>query len=72
MQGNKMLGILLVLFGAIGLAYGSFRYTSRDKVIDLGPIQATAERSHEFPMTPVAGAMVLAGGIVLLLALRKP
>lgn len=72
MQGNKMAGIILILLGAIGLAYGSFRYTSRDKVIDLGPIQATAERSHEFPMAPVAGAMVLAGGVVLLLALRKP
>lgn len=71
MQSNKLIGIVLILFGLVGLAYGSFRYTTRDKVIDLGPIQATAERSHEFPLPPIAGAMVLAGGIVLLLALRK-
>jgi hypothetical protein len=44
MKMNAVVGVLLIVFGVFALAYGGFTYTKREKVIDLGPIQATAER----------------------------
>ena len=63
---NKTLGIVLVVLGLIGLAWGGFTYTTREKVVDLGPIHATREKTHTVPLPPIAGAAALVGGILLL------
>ena len=68
---NKILGIILIVLGLIGLAWGGFTYTTREKVVDIGPIHATREKTHDVPLPPVAGALALVGGIVLLVAGRK-
>ncbi len=65
---NKILGIVLVVLGIIGLAWGGFAYTSREKVVDIGPIHATRDKTHVVPLPPLAGAAALIGGVVLLLA----
>lgn len=65
---NKVLGVALVVLGMVGLAWGGFAYTSREKVADIGPIHATREKTHVAPLPPLAGAAALIGGIVLLLA----
>ena len=62
----KIVGIILIVVGAIALAYGGITYTSREKVLDIGPIEATAERERTIPLPPVLGAVAVAGGIVLL------
>ena len=62
----KIVGIILIVVGAIALAYGGITYTSREKVLDIGPIEATAERERTIPLPPVLGALAVAGGIVLL------
>lgn len=62
----KIAGILLIVAGALALAYGGFSYTSREKIVDIGPIEATAERRNTVPLPPVLGAVALAGGVVLL------
>jgi hypothetical protein len=61
-------GILLIVVGVVGLAVGGINYTRREKVIDIGPIEATAERRERIPVPPVVGGIALAAGLVLLLA----
>ena len=62
---NRTLGIILIVLGLVGLAYGGFSYTTREKVIDLGPIHASRDETHSFPLPPIAGALLLVGGVVL-------
>ena len=62
---NKTIGVILIVLGLVGLAYGGFSYTTREKVLDLGPIEATKEKTHTVPLPPIAGALALIGGVVL-------
>ena len=68
---NKTLGIALIVLGLFGLAWGGFTYTTRETVIDMGPIHATRDKTHNVPLPPIAGAIALLGGVVLLVADRK-
>ena len=68
---KTVIGVLLIVVGLIGLIWGGVSYTRREKVIDLGPLQATAERRETIPVGPVVGGIALVGGIVLLVAGRK-
>ena len=67
----KIAGIVLIVIGVIALAYGGITYTKREKVLDIGPIEATAERRKTIPLPPVLGGVALAGGIVLLIVGSK-
>lgn len=68
---NKTLGMILVTLGLLGLASGGFTYTTTEKVVDIGPIHATREKTHNVPLPPIAGAVALSGGVVLLVVRRK-
>jgi len=68
MKTATVTGIILVVLGVIALAYGGISYTREEKVLDIGPIEATAERHERIPIPPVLGGLALAGGIVLLVA----
>lgn len=68
---SRMIGIVLIVLGLCGLAWGGFTYTTREKVVDIGPIHATREQTHNVLVPPVAGALALIGGIVLLAVGRK-
>jgi hypothetical protein len=63
----KIVAIVLIVLGAISLAYGGISYTRREKVLDVGPIQATAEKHETIPLPPVLGGIALAAGLGLLL-----
>ena len=63
---NRVLGSILIVLGIFGIAWGGFTYTTREKVIDIGPIHATREKTHDIPIPPVAGALALVGGIAVL------
>lgn len=63
---NKTLGVILVVLGLCGLAWGGFTYRTTEKVLDIGPIHATAEKEHNVPFPPIVGGIALIGGIVLL------
>jgi uncharacterized membrane protein YidH (DUF202 family) len=67
----KLIGILLIAFGIVALAVGGISYTKREKVIDLGPIQATAERQKTIPLSPLAGIGSIAAGVVLMIAASR-
>jgi len=66
MKLNALAGVLLILLGVVALAYQGITYTSRDTVIDVGPIHATADRQHTVPLSPVLGVVAIAGGAMLL------
>jgi hypothetical protein len=59
-------GALLVLLGAAALVYQGFTYTTREKILDIGPIVATRETQKTIPLSPVLGGLALVGGIVLI------
>jgi hypothetical protein len=67
----KIVAILLIVFGAISLAYGGITYTRREKVLDIGPIEATAERQRTIPLPPILGGVALVAGIGLLVVRGK-
>jgi uncharacterized membrane protein YidH (DUF202 family) len=71
MKPVGIVGILLIVIGIIALAYGGFTYTKREKVIDAGPLQVSADREKTFPLPPILGGLCLVGGVVLLLASNK-
>jgi len=68
---KQMLGAILILLGLIGIAYGGLTYTTKETVVDIGPIEATRDKKHTLPLPPIAGAVVLVGGIILVAAGRK-
>ena len=64
----KLIGVVLIVLGIVALAYGGITYTKREKVLDIGPIEATAERQKTIPLPPVLGGLALVGGVALLIA----
>jgi len=68
MKTTNVVGVLLIVLGVIALAYQGITYTTREKVIDLGPIKATKETEKTIPLPPILGGAALAGGVVLLIA----
>ncbi len=68
---SRMIGIVLIVLGLAGLAWGGFTYTTKEKIVDLGPIQATREKTHNVPLPPIAGAAALIGGVFLVVAGKK-
>jgi hypothetical protein len=63
--------MILIVLGLFGLAWGGFTYTTQEKVVDIGPIHATHDQTHNVPLPPIADALALIGGIVLLVSRRK-
>jgi uncharacterized membrane protein len=61
-------GIALIVLGALALAYQGFDYTRREKVLDVGPIHATADEQKHVSIPPALGGLVLVGGIALVIA----
>jgi drug/metabolite transporter (DMT)-like permease len=60
-----IVGIVLILLGIAGLAFGGFSFTHKEKVLDLGPIEASADKKESLPIPPLLGALAIVGGVVL-------
>jgi hypothetical protein len=72
MKPITLIGIALLVLGALALAYQGINYTRQEKVLDIGPIHATAEKHERIPLPPVVGGLAMAGGIVsLVMGARK-
>ena len=67
----KAIAVLLIVLGAVGLAYGGFTWTSREKVVDLGPLQVTQDKTRSLPLPPIAGGICLVAGVLLLVSAGK-
>jgi len=68
MKTSMIVGILLIVLGIVALGYEGITYTTREKVVDIGPLQASVEKKKTIPLSPVLGGAALVGGIVLVLA----
>jgi uncharacterized membrane protein YidH (DUF202 family) len=68
MKSSMLIGILLIVVAIMAFGYQGINYTTKEKVVDLGPLKMTAERTRTLPLTPIVGVVALAGGIVLLVA----
>ena len=66
MRTTTLLAILLIALGVVAFGYQGITYTTRENVVDLGPLQMTAEKTKTLPLPPIVGAIALVGGIVLL------
>ena len=64
----RIVGIVLVILGVVGLAYGGVTWTTKEKVVDLGPLQVTHDKTQSLPLPPIAGGICLIAGVVLLVA----
>jgi hypothetical protein len=68
MKMASIVGILLIVLGVAGLVLGGITYTRQEKVIDIGPFEASAEKRERIPLPPIVGGLALAAGVVLLIA----
>ena len=62
---NMVIGLILIVVGALSFLYQGITYTTREDVINIGPIHMTADKTNTIPLSPVVGAIALVGGIVL-------
>jgi hypothetical protein len=66
-----LVGIALIVLGIVAFGYQGITYTSREKIIDIGPIQATADTRKTIPLSPLLGGLAFVGGIVLVVVGAK-
>jgi hypothetical protein len=71
MKTITLIGIILIGIGIMAFGYQGITYTTRENVVDLGPLQVTTEKSRTIPLPPIVGGLALLGGIVLLTVGRK-
>jgi drug/metabolite transporter (DMT)-like permease len=71
MTGRTWLGVALIVFGIIALAYQGFSYTVPKKEVDMGPIQVTKQEKHTVPLPPILGALALLGGLAVVVTDRR-
>jgi drug/metabolite transporter (DMT)-like permease len=67
----KPLGILLAVIGIVMIIYTGFNYVTKDKVVDLGPIEIKKETNHPVQWSPIVGVVLLVGGLVIMLSDKK-
>jgi len=66
MKTPTLAGIVLIVLAVIAFSYQGITYTKREKVLDIGPIEATAEKKETIPLPPILGAAALIGGVALI------
>ena len=68
---NKTLGIILIIIGAAMLIWTGFTYTKKEKIVDAGPIEISADRQKTVNWPPYLGGILLIGGIVIVATSKK-
>jgi uncharacterized membrane protein HdeD (DUF308 family) len=67
-----IVGVVLIVLGIVAIVYQGINYTSRETVVDIGPLHATADRHKTLPLSPIVGIIAIAGGVALVVAdMRK-
>ena len=67
MKPLTLVGVALIILGVLALAYQGITYTTREKVIDLGPLKASVDKEKRISLPPIIGVLALAGGVVLVI-----
>ncbi|KQN38807.1 hypothetical protein OQZ33_09555 [Pedobacter sp. MC2016-05] len=68
---NKSIGLILIVIGVIMLVWTGFSYTQKEKIVDAGPIQISADKEKSVNWPPYVGGIVLVAGVVVLVASKK-
>jgi UDP-N-acetylmuramyl pentapeptide phosphotransferase/UDP-N-acetylglucosamine-1-phosphate transferase len=68
---SRVAALVLIVAGILMLGYPMLSYTTREKVVDVGPIQVTKDKEHAVPLPPILGGVALVAGIALLVADRR-
>jgi drug/metabolite transporter (DMT)-like permease len=68
---SKSIGIVVAIIGAIMIFYTGFNYITKEKVVDIGPIEINKEQSHPVQWSPIVGVVLLIGGVILIVADKK-
>jgi hypothetical protein len=71
MNSTKVFAIILIALGVVALVYQGFSYTTKENVLDVGPLHVTTEKQNTVPLPPIVGAIALIGGIALLVIAGK-
>ena len=71
MKPIMLIGLVLIVLGIVALAYQGITYTSQEKIIDIGPFEASADTQKTIPLSPIFGGLSLAGGVFLIIIGRK-
>lgn len=71
MKPATLVGIVLIVLGVLALAYQGITYTTREKIVDLGPLKASVDKQKTIPLPPILGGVALVAGIVLLVVGNK-
>jgi hypothetical protein len=71
LNSTMLIGLVLIVIGIVALAYQGITYTTREKILDVGPLEATAERQKTIPLPPIVGGAALAGGLLMIVAGAK-
>ncbi len=67
MKPVMLVGIALIILGVVALAYQGITYTTREKIIDIGPLKASVDKEKSIPLPPIVGGLALAGGVILVI-----
>ena len=67
MRPVVLVGIILIIIGIVALAYQGFTYTTREKVVDVGPLKVEAKREKTVPLPPIVGGVAVAAGLILVI-----
>jgi uncharacterized membrane protein YdcZ (DUF606 family) len=70
-MNTKTLGIVTIIIGAIMIFYTGFNYVTKEKVVDIGPIEINKEESHPVQWSPIVGVILVIGGVVLVITDKK-
>ena len=65
LKSLMFIGVALILLGIVALSYQGITYTTRETVLEVGPLQATAEKQKTIALPPILGELALVGGFVL-------
>jgi UDP-N-acetylmuramyl pentapeptide phosphotransferase/UDP-N-acetylglucosamine-1-phosphate transferase len=68
---TRTIGIIVIIIGILMFIFTGFNFTTKEKVVDLGPIQIDKEKSHPVRWSPIIGGILVVGGIVLVAVNRK-
>jgi hypothetical protein len=61
----RLLGIVLIVLGLVGVIYGGISWTTKDTILDAGPVEISTTKRESVPLPPIVGALLLVAGAVL-------
>jgi uncharacterized membrane protein YidH (DUF202 family) len=67
----RVIGVVLIVLGVLAMAYGGITYTRREKVIDIGSLEASVDKKERIPVPPIAGGIAVVAGLALVFAGRR-